>query len=178
MGLCFPQEWHYLDTDGRPGAVASAATALAKQDTPSPSPSNPSPPQETTVVDGPLFPGLSRNPQPAESRPQCAKGHSEQLVRQGHEVTLFASGDSKTKATLQAPCARALRLDTQCRDPLPYHFIALHRLAQSTDEFDIIHFHTDYLHFPLFVRHWGKTLWRRERVLMRDSVEQVGFLNS
>ena len=43
---------------------------------------------------------------------------------------------------------------------------------------DIIHFHTDYLHFPLFVRHWGKTLWRRERVLMRDSVEQVGFLNS
>ena len=83
---------------------------------------------------------------------------TEQLVRQGHEVTLFASGDSKTKATLQAPCARALRLDTQCRDPLPYHFIALHRLAQSADEFDIIHFHTDYLHFPLFVRHWGKTL--------------------
>src|SRR5215470_3311908 len=71
---------------------------------------------------------------------------TEQLVRQGHEVTLFASGDSKTKATLQAPCARALRLDTQCRDPLPYHFIALHRLAQSADEFDIIHFHTDYLH--------------------------------
>ena len=83
---------------------------------------------------------------------------TEQLVRQGHAVTLFASGDSKTKATLQAPCARALRLDTQCRDPLPYHFIALHRLAQSADEFDIIHFHTDYLHFPLFVRHWGKTL--------------------
>src|SRR5262249_58075611 len=43
-------------------------------------------------------------------------------------------------------------------DPLPYHFIALHRLAQSADEFEIIHFHTDYLHFPLFVRHWGKTL--------------------
>src|SRR5262252_6166393 len=41
---------------------------------------------------------------------------TEQLVRQGHEVTLFASGDSKTNATLQAPCARALRLDTQCRD--------------------------------------------------------------
>ena len=81
---------------------------------------------------------------------------TEQLVRQGHEVTLFASGDSKTKATLQAPCTRALRLDTQCRDPLPYHFIALHRLAQGADEFDIIHFHTDYLHFPLFVRHWAR----------------------
>ena len=47
---------------------------------------------------------------------------TEQLVRQGHAVTLFASGDSKTKATLQAPCARALRLDTQCRDPLPLSF--------------------------------------------------------
>jgi glycosyltransferase involved in cell wall biosynthesis len=71
---------------------------------------------------------------------------------------LFARGDSKTKATLQASCAQALRLDAQCRDPLPYHFIALHRLAQRADEFDIIHFHTDYLHFPLFARHWGKTL--------------------
>jgi hypothetical protein len=41
---------------------------------------------------------------------------------------------------------------------LPYHFIALHRLARSADAFDIIHFHTDYLHFPLFARNWGKTL--------------------
>ena len=83
---------------------------------------------------------------------------TEELVRQGHEVTLFASGDSQTRATLQAPCGRALRLDAQCKDPLPYHFIALHRLAQSTDAFDIIHFHTDYLHFPLFARQWRKTL--------------------
>jgi glycosyltransferase involved in cell wall biosynthesis len=83
---------------------------------------------------------------------------TEELVRQGHEVTLFASGDSQTKAMLQAPCARALRLDGQCIDPLPYHFIALHRLAQSADEFDIIHFHTDYLHFPLFAQQWSKTL--------------------
>ena len=83
---------------------------------------------------------------------------TEELVRQGHEVTLFASGDSQTRATLQAPCGRALRLDAQCKDPLPYHFIALHRLAQRTDAFDIIHFHTDYLHFPLFARQWRKTL--------------------
>jgi glycosyltransferase involved in cell wall biosynthesis len=83
---------------------------------------------------------------------------TEELVRQGHEVTLFASGDSKTRATLKAPCARALRLDSQCRDPLPYHFISLYRLARCADSFDIIHFHTDYLHFPLFAERWGKTL--------------------
>jgi glycosyltransferase involved in cell wall biosynthesis len=83
---------------------------------------------------------------------------TEELVRQGHEVTLFASGDSQTRAVLQAPCERALRLDPQCRDALPYHFIALHRLMRSVDAFDIIHFHTDYLHFPLFARHCGKTL--------------------
>jgi glycosyltransferase involved in cell wall biosynthesis len=83
---------------------------------------------------------------------------TEELVRQGHEVTLFASGDSQTEAILQAPCERALRLDSQCKDPLAYHFISLYRVAQSADAFDIIHFHTDYLHFPLFAQHWGKTL--------------------
>jgi len=83
---------------------------------------------------------------------------TEELVRQGHEVTLFASGDSKTRATLQAPCARALRFDSRCKDPLPYHFISLYRLARATDAFDIIHFHTDYLHFALFAQHWRKTL--------------------
>jgi glycosyltransferase involved in cell wall biosynthesis len=83
---------------------------------------------------------------------------TEELVRQGHEVTLFASGDSKTKAALQAPCATALRRDSRCKDPLPYHFISLHRLARAVDAFDIIHFHTDYLHFPLFAQHWSKTL--------------------
>jgi glycosyltransferase involved in cell wall biosynthesis len=83
---------------------------------------------------------------------------TEELVRQGHEVTLFASGDSRTNARLQAPCERALRLDLQCKDPLPYHFISLYRLAGCANSFDIVHFHTDYLHFPLFAEHWGKTL--------------------
>src|SRR5438034_510894 len=83
---------------------------------------------------------------------------TEELVRQGHEVTLFASGDSRTDANLCAPCERALRLDPRCKDPLPYHFISLHRLAQSAANFDIIHFHTGYLHFPLFADQWGKTL--------------------
>ena len=83
---------------------------------------------------------------------------TEELIRQGHEVTLFASGDSRTAAMLQAPCKRALRLDPLCRDPLVYHFISLNHVLRSTDRFDIIHFHTDYLHFPSFARQWRKTL--------------------
>jgi glycosyltransferase involved in cell wall biosynthesis len=83
---------------------------------------------------------------------------TEELVRQGHEVTLFASGDSQTNAILRAPCDRALRLSPKCKDPLPYHFISLNRVARSADAFDIIHFHTDYLHFPLFAQRWRKTL--------------------
>jgi glycosyltransferase involved in cell wall biosynthesis len=83
---------------------------------------------------------------------------TEELVRQGHQVTLFASGDSQTQAILEAPCERALRLDVHCKDPLPYHLISLYRLARSADSFDIIHFHTDYLHFALFAPHCRKTL--------------------
>jgi glycosyltransferase involved in cell wall biosynthesis len=83
---------------------------------------------------------------------------TEELVRQGHEVTLFASGDSQTAAALRAPCERALRLDPQCSDPLAYHLISLHRVLQAADAFDIVHFHTDYLHFPLFAGHLGQTL--------------------
>ena len=83
---------------------------------------------------------------------------TEELVRQGHEVTLFASGDSRTKATLRAPCDRALRLDLRCKDPLPHHLVMLNRVARSAEAFDIIHFHADFLHFPLFAPLWGKTL--------------------
>src|SRR5215470_4650489 len=83
---------------------------------------------------------------------------TEELIRQGHEVALFASGDSRTAATLQAPCERALRLDPQCKDPLVYHFISLNRVLRSADRFDIVHFHTDYLHFPSFAHRSWKTL--------------------
>jgi len=72
---------------------------------------------------------------------------TEELVRQGHEVTLFASGDSVTAAELVAPCERALRLDPDCRDPLAYHMIMLDQVYRRADEFDVIHFHIDYLHF-------------------------------
>jgi len=72
---------------------------------------------------------------------------TEELVRQGHEVTLFASGDSVTAAELIAPCERALRLDPDCRDPLAYHMIMLDKVYRRASEFDVIHFHIDYLHF-------------------------------
>jgi glycosyltransferase involved in cell wall biosynthesis len=74
---------------------------------------------------------------------------TEELVAQGHEVTLFASGDSVTEARLVAGSPRALRLDRSCRDPLAHHVLLLERVLQSAAEFDVIHFHVDYLHFPI-----------------------------
>jgi glycosyltransferase involved in cell wall biosynthesis len=73
---------------------------------------------------------------------------TEELVRRGHEVTLFASGDSITSATLVPSCERSLRLDPKCIDPLAYHFLQLEQVFQRADAFDVIHFHTDYLHYP------------------------------
>jgi glycosyltransferase involved in cell wall biosynthesis len=78
---------------------------------------------------------------------------TEELVRQGHEVTLFASGDSVTKARLIAPCRRSLRLDKQCLDQLAHHILMLEHVFKNSDRFDIVHFHIDYLHFPLSRRH-------------------------
>ena len=83
---------------------------------------------------------------------------TEGLVREGHEVTLFATGNSQTSAVLRPGCERALRLDPQCRDPLVHHMVMFHRVWRSAEQFDIIHFHTDYLHFPLFSPLANKTL--------------------
>jgi glycosyltransferase involved in cell wall biosynthesis len=75
---------------------------------------------------------------------------TEELVGLGHDVTLFASGDSVTSANL-APCVPvALRLNPAVRDPIPYFMLMLARVAERADEFDVIHFHIDQLHFPLF----------------------------
>jgi glycosyltransferase involved in cell wall biosynthesis len=74
---------------------------------------------------------------------------TEELVRQGHDVTLFASGDSVTEAKLIAPCERALRLDPNCRDALAYHMMMLDEVYRRAGDFDVIHFHIDYLHFPV-----------------------------
>jgi glycosyltransferase involved in cell wall biosynthesis len=72
---------------------------------------------------------------------------TEELVRGGHDVTLFASGDSNTTARLEPVCARALRLDPTVLDPLIYHMIMFNRVAAQAARFDVMHFHTDYLHF-------------------------------
>ncbi|WP_219847912.1 glycosyltransferase family 4 protein [Sphingobacterium gobiense] len=73
---------------------------------------------------------------------------TEELVRQGHDVTLFASGDSSTTAKLIACVDEGLRLKRHCNDPLAYHIIQMEKLSTRINEFDILHFHTDYLHFP------------------------------
>lgn len=78
---------------------------------------------------------------------------TEELVRQGHEVTLFASGDSVTAARMVSPCHRSLRLNQSCTDHLVHHILLLERVFQEASEFDIIHFHCDYLHFPLSRRY-------------------------
>ena len=78
---------------------------------------------------------------------------TEELVRQGHDVTLFASGDSQTRAHL-VPCSeRSLRLDKQIVDPLAHHFVLLEEVFARAEEFDFLHFHIDYLHYPISQRH-------------------------
>jgi glycosyltransferase involved in cell wall biosynthesis len=74
---------------------------------------------------------------------------TEELVRQGHEVTLFASGDSQTQARLVASVPQALRLDPEVKDSLPYAILQLEHVRKRLDEFDVVHFHSDYIHFPL-----------------------------
>jgi glycosyltransferase involved in cell wall biosynthesis len=68
---------------------------------------------------------------------------TEELVRQGHEVTLFASGDSKTSARLVPCCKQALRLDPEVRDHLPYDVMMLESVKRMAPQFDILHFHTN-----------------------------------
>jgi len=75
---------------------------------------------------------------------------ADELVRLGHEVTLFASGDSITCANLVSCTPKALRLDANVRDPIPYYMLMLDRVRAAADDFDILHFHIDQFHFPLF----------------------------
>jgi glycosyltransferase involved in cell wall biosynthesis len=75
---------------------------------------------------------------------------TEALVEQGHDVTLFASADSVTQAKLHPCCKEALRLDPDVVDPIPYYMSMLDQVKRRADEFDILHFHIDQFHFPLF----------------------------
>lgn len=74
---------------------------------------------------------------------------TEELVQQGHEVTLFATADSVTSARLVPSVERSLRAEMLNRSWLAYDAIQMDKIARQARDFDIIHFHTDYLHFPL-----------------------------
>src|SRR5437016_3204795 len=75
---------------------------------------------------------------------------TEEFVRQGHEVTLFASGDSKTAAHLRPVCDRALRLQGQnITTPIAHHVRMIEMVAREAHNFDVVHFHIDYIHFPV-----------------------------
>ncbi len=74
---------------------------------------------------------------------------TEELVRAGHDVTLFASGDSITRARLIPACRGSLRLNKYCVDHLAHHLVMMDQVLEHARNFDVIHFHTDYLHFPV-----------------------------
>jgi glycosyltransferase involved in cell wall biosynthesis len=75
---------------------------------------------------------------------------TEELVRRGHDVTLFASADSLTDAKLVGCAPKALRLDDNVRDPIPHYMLMLDKVREVADRFDILHFHIDQFHFPVF----------------------------
>jgi glycosyltransferase involved in cell wall biosynthesis len=77
---------------------------------------------------------------------------TEELVAAGHDVTLFASGDSVTSARLIPVTERSLRLDETCRDQIAHHIRLVDEVYRHRQEFDFIHFHIDYFHFPVSTR--------------------------
>ncbi|MGN6514311.1 MAG: glycosyltransferase family 4 protein [Rhizomicrobium sp.] len=83
---------------------------------------------------------------------------TEELVRQGHDVTLFASGDSVTAAELDPVVPRALRLDGQNHNSVYFNLLMLERVARRAHEFDMLHFHIDFFQFPVFRDIANKTL--------------------
>ena len=83
---------------------------------------------------------------------------TEELVGLGHDVTLFASGDSITSAELVPCCSRALRLDPTVLDTIPHFMLMIDKVRQRADEFDVLHFHIDLFHFPLFRALAARTL--------------------
>jgi glycosyltransferase involved in cell wall biosynthesis len=73
---------------------------------------------------------------------------ADELVALGHDVTLYATGDSRTRARLRAMAPRGLRLDPACQDPGAHHVTMVARVADEAPRYDVVHFHTDYVHFP------------------------------
>ena len=83
---------------------------------------------------------------------------TEALVDQGHDVTLFASGDSVTRAELVPVTEMALRLNPHVRDPIPYHVMLLEAVRRRAHEFDALHFHIDLIHMPLVQDFIGRAI--------------------
>lgn len=83
---------------------------------------------------------------------------TEELMALGHNVTLFASGDSITSANLVPCVAKALRLNAGVVDPIPYYMLMLDRVRQQASDFDVLHFHIDQFQFPLFRAIAGRTV--------------------
>jgi glycosyltransferase involved in cell wall biosynthesis len=77
---------------------------------------------------------------------------TEELIARGHDVTLFASGDSVTNARLRSVCKSALRMDEDCIDPIVYHYTMMEMAEKESHNFDIIHAHIDYMYFPIMRR--------------------------
>ena len=74
---------------------------------------------------------------------------ADELVELGHDVTLYASGDSRTRARLRPMTPRGLRLDPAVHDPQAHHVAMVARVVEDAAEFDVVHFHLDYVHFPV-----------------------------
>ena len=83
---------------------------------------------------------------------------TEELARLGHDVTLFASGNSITSAELAPCCTRTLRLDPTVRDIIPHFMLMIDKVRERAEEFDVLHFHIDLFHFPLFRSLAARTL--------------------
>lgn len=83
---------------------------------------------------------------------------TEELVRAGHDVTLFASADSHTRATLRPMCKTGLRLAPQPQDPIAYHLLMLEDVRRRAQDFDIIHAHVDLLHYAPLRDHSARCL--------------------
>jgi glycosyltransferase involved in cell wall biosynthesis len=97
---------------------------------------------------------------------------TEELVRQGHQVTLFASGDSLTRAELVAGSKTTLRLSNGLRDPILQHLLMLEHLRDRSEDFDVIHFHLDLLQFPFL-----RTLDRPSVTTLHGRLDRPGVLS-
>jgi glycosyltransferase involved in cell wall biosynthesis len=98
---------------------------------------------------------------------------TEELVRQGHDVTLFASGDSVTSARLVPACEHALWRDAECRETLPHHVRLLDLAFREAHRFDIIHFHCDYVHFPMLRYHRTPTVTTLHGMVRRHDLKPL-----